>query len=158
MKSVDEVAKGLEGLPVELKKLDEKTLEVRVKSELLVEVATKLKEIGFDHVKSVTGIDRPTKEEIEVVYHVSSYEGEVGGLIVVLRTSTKRTDPRVPSLTEVWASAEYLERETYDMLGVIFEGHPRMERLLLLPDEFEGIYPLRKDFKVPEEGLVIEDD
>ena len=116
------------------------------------DVARKLSEIGFDHVKSVTGVDYPDKNLMEVVYHISSYKPELAKVIVKVKTTVPRDNPIVSSLVDIWPSAEYLERETYDLLGIVFEGHPKLKRLLL-PEELEGKHPLRKDFVIKEEGI-----
>ncbi|MCS7142716.1 MAG: NADH-quinone oxidoreductase subunit C [Aigarchaeota archaeon] len=113
-------------------------------------VASFLKERGFDHVKGVTGCDlialKPSEDAIEVIYHVGSYSvNELKGTVVSLATKVPRSDPRLASLVDVWPSAEYHERETYEMLGVTFEGHPRLKRLLL-PEWWSDKPPLRKDF------------
>jgi len=126
---------------------------VRVHPENLLEAAKKLKESGFDHVKSVTGLDYPDEGEIEVVYHVSSYtKPELTKVIVALKARVKRDSPKLTSLYGIWPSSAYLESETYDLMGVEFEGNPKQRRLLL-PEDYEGIPPLRKDFKIPVEGV-----
>ncbi len=143
---------ALSGISSELSVRGE-VVSIRVRPEDLREAAERLLRLGFDHVKAVTAIDRPGEGIIEVVYHASSY-GNPGltGIIAELRTSVPRDDPRVPTLTEIWPSALYQEREQWEMLGVIFEGHPELERLLL-PEDFGGPPPLRKDFKIPTEGI-----
>ena len=119
----------------------------------IIEVAEKLKKSGFDHVKSVTGTDYPQEDKMAVVYHVSSFGNhDFSRVIITLKSSIERSDPKHPSLISVWPSAEYLERETCEMLGISFEGHPKLGRLLL-PEGFEGLPPLRKDFEIKTEGI-----
>ena len=126
---------------------------IEVDRRKIVEVCERLRERGFDHVKGVTGVDRPDINAIEVIYYVGSYSVEkYAGLILELKARLPKEDPKVPSLIKVWPSCEYPERETYEMLGVMFRGHPKLKRMLL-PDDFEGVHPLRKDFKIPEEGI-----
>ena len=60
----------------------------------------------------------------------------------------ERESPKVPSLTDVWTGADYHERETFEMLGIVFEGHPDLRRLLL-PEDWNDIPPLRKDYSNP---------
>lgn len=116
-------------------------------------ICKELAEKGFDHVKSLTGIDRPEDGQIELVYHVSSYSSsDLQGEIAEIRTKIDRDDPRIGSLAELWPSAEYMEAETRDLLGVIFEGN-ELGDPLLLPEELKDEYPLRKDFVIPEEGI-----
>jgi len=98
--------------------------------------------LGFDYLECITGIDFPNDQKIQVVYHVYSY-GKKHRL--VLKVSLVRDDPVIASLCSVWSAANWLERECFDLLGVLFEGHPDLRRLLL-PDDWEG-YPLRKDWK-----------
>ncbi|MDP9264814.1 MAG: NADH-quinone oxidoreductase subunit C [Chloroflexota bacterium] len=68
-------------------------------------------------------------------------------VFVVLRTPCTELDPQVPSLAEVWEGANWCERETYDMFGVVFDGHPDMRRIFL-EESFPG-HPLRRSFKPP---------
>ena len=118
-----------------------------------MEIAQKLNSIGFDHVKSVTGVDYPEEKKIDIVYHVSAFENtELAKFILELKTSVDRFDPRIKSLIKIWPSAEYPERETTDLMGVTFDGQPQKERLMLL-ENFEGGPPLRKDFKLKTEGI-----
>ncbi|MFP3401413.1 MAG: NADH-quinone oxidoreductase subunit C [Nitrososphaeria archaeon] len=126
-------------------------LELQVDPGRLVDVARRLKEAGFDHVKSVTAVDYPAKKQIKVIYHVSSMlDEELARYVVGLATSVDRDDPVVPSLVGVWLSAEFHEREVYEYFGVRFDGHPDLRPLLLTPD-LAAQKILRKDFKVVEE-------
>ncbi len=126
---------------------------VRATPENLSKAAERLKEAGFDHVKSVTGIDYPEEGSMEVVYHISSYtKPELAKLIVALKTKVERGSPKLSSLYRIWPSSAYLESETYDLMGIEFDGNPKQRRLLL-PEDYEGIPPLRKDFKIPVEEV-----
>ncbi len=115
----------------------------------IVEVATYLRDsMGFEHAESASGTDYPKEKQIEINYHLGSYtRDDLLAHIMVLTTKANRDDPRMPSLVRVFPSVEYHERETFEMLGVYFEGHPRMERFLL-PEDWADIPPLRKDFKI----------
>lgn len=115
-----------------------------------------MKEIGFDHVKSVTVTDYSKDGYFEVVYHVSSYGNlELAKYIVALKTKTSTGELRVPSLSKVWENCTFLEREEYDLTGLTFEGHPRLERLLL-PEDWDETPPLRKEYKLKMEGIDVE--
>jgi NADH:ubiquinone oxidoreductase subunit C len=104
--------------------------------------------MGFDHAESVAGTDYPKDNQIEVIYHLGSYgTRELEGHIMALTTRTSRDEARLPSLINVFRSVEYHERETYEMLGVYFEGHPRNERFLL-PEDWADIPPLRREFRI----------
>ena len=110
------------------------------------EVAAYLRdELDFDYLSSVTGVDLIDEDKMEVVYH--TYSIDKGGGSVVLRVQVDRDEPVVPSLTPMWPGADFQEREAWDLLGIRFEGHPDLRRILTW-DGFEG-HPLRKDWKEP---------
>jgi NADH:ubiquinone oxidoreductase subunit C len=115
----------------------------------IVEVASFLRDsMGFDHAESVAGTDYPKDNQIEVAYHLGSYSRmDLGAHILLLATRTNRDDARLPTLINIYKSVEYHERETFEMLGVYFEGHPRNERFLL-PEDWADIPPLRRDFRI----------
>jgi len=115
----------------------------------IVEVASFLRDsMGFDHAEAVAGTDYPKDNQIEVVYHLGSYSRmDLGAHILLLATRTNRDDARLPTLINIYKSVEYHERETFEMLGVYFEGHPRNERFLL-PEDWADIPPLRRDFRI----------
>jgi NADH:ubiquinone oxidoreductase subunit C len=129
----------------------EKRLKVTVPPEQMRAAALFVRDVlGFDHLNLVGGTDYMQQHEFEVIYFVGSISkpGQQD-LVVQLAERVKRDDsPKVPSLTEVWGGAEYHERETYEMLGIVFEGHPDLRRLLL-PEDWNDIPPLRKDYVSP---------
>jgi NADH:ubiquinone oxidoreductase subunit C len=116
-------------------------------------------EEGFDYLSNLSGVDWLEEGKLEVVYHLYAMrrgektahgenpEGPLGP--VVLKVQVDREQPVVPSVSSIWLSALWQERETYDLLGIRFDGHPNLKRIYLW-DEYED-YPLRKDF-VPEEA------
>lgn len=99
-------------------------------------------ELDCDYLECVTGVDYPDLQKIAVVYHIYSYSKKHR---VVLKAFLDREAPAIPTLVDVWSAANWQERECFDLLGVVFEGHPDLRRLLL-PDDWEG-HPLRKDYK-----------
>jgi len=135
--------------------------------------------LKFDYLSNVTGVDWPerqipekkqvqvpapdgngtvTKEEttthtepgyLEAVYHLYSMELRHGPLIFRLRTQDRGEKNHLPSLTPVWRSAEFQEREVYDLFGIHFDGHPDLRRILMW-EEFQD-YPMRKDFVEPDD-------
>ena len=120
------------------------------KGKLLEIAGFMLNELGFDHVKGIAGIDYPTRKIIEVLYFTGSYSrSEIEDLIVVLKTQVPRDNPTIASVTSVWESAHFHERETFEMFGVKFDGHPDLRKLLTL-DNWEGPPPMLKDIKFPE--------
>ena len=83
-----------------------------------------------------------------MIYHLGSYlKDDLAGHVLSIATRTNRDDARLPTLINVYKSVEYHERETFEMLGVYFEGHPRNERFLL-PEDWADIPPLRKEFRI----------
>jgi NADH-quinone oxidoreductase subunit C len=86
---------------------------------------------------------------LEAVYHLFSMEKKHGPIVLRMRTANRTNDARLPSLTPVWRSAEFQEREIFDLYGVVFEGHPDLRRILMW-DGFAD-YPMRKDYVPPAE-------
>ena len=113
-----------------------------VPSPRLLEATANLKELGFDLLGMLTAVD--FGDEFELVYRVRSREMHVG---VFLKTRVPRDDPRIESVVHLWPSANWQEREVFDLFGIVFEGHPDLRRILL-PDDWVG-YPLRKDYEDP---------
>jgi NADH-quinone oxidoreductase subunit C len=101
-----------------------------------------LPELRCDFLQNLTAVDWPKRDAIEVVYHLHSYPHRHE---VVVKISVPRANPRLPSAAALWKNADWLEREQYDLLGVVFEGHPDLRRLLM-PDDWVG-HPMRKDYR-----------
>lgn len=118
---------------------------IRVPSANLIEVCRTLRdhaELGFILLADLTAVDWwPREPRYEVVYHVSSMTGRLR-----LKVAVNGMSPRLPTVQSIWPAAGWLERETWDMFGIVFEEHGDLRRLLM-PEEWEG-YPLRKDFPV----------
>jgi len=103
-------------------------------------------DLAFDCLSNLAGVDYPKRNVIQVVYILYSYPHRH---CFTLQVDAARDNPVVPSVAQVWAHAEWQEREAFDLLGVVFEGHPDLRRLLM-PEDWPG-HPLRKDFVEPEE-------
>jgi NADH-quinone oxidoreductase subunit C len=122
--------------------------EIYIKPQKLLGLASILKmdaDFQFNMLLSVTAVDwlDARDDRFEVVYHLLSM---VHGCRLRIKIALPETAPSVPSLCSTWASANFMERETYDMYGITFEGHPDLRRILMY-DEFVG-YPLRKDYPI----------
>jgi len=102
--------------------------------------------LEFDCLSNLSGVDYPKRDVIEVVYHLYSYRHRHR---FVLKVGAPRDNPVVVSVAGVWSHADWQEREVFDLLGVSFDGHPDLRRLLM-PEDWPG-HPLRKDFVEPEE-------
>lgn len=133
--------------------------------------------LRLDHCSNVTGVDwldrkvtkkvkvkklvegeekevEESQEEffpgyLEAVYHLFSMTLKHGPVVIRMRTPDRAEGARLPSLTEVWRSAEFQEREVFDLYGVRFDGHPDLRRILMW-DEFVD-YPMRKDYREPDD-------
>jgi NADH-quinone oxidoreductase subunit C len=129
--------------------LDVKDPWVQIDPASTADVCAFLKEepdLAFDCLSNESGVDYKAEGYIQVVYHLFSYTHRH---YVVLKVNAPRDNPVVPTVENVWKAANWHEREIYDLLGVIFEGHCDLRRLLM-PEDWVG-HPLRKDFVEPEE-------
>ena len=113
-------------------------------------------ELAYIYLVDVTAVDNSRMESelvqfdyarFMVVYHLYSYQGQCR---VRLKAPVHESDLSIPSVAGLWQAANWLERETYDMFGIHFEGHPDLRRILM-PDDFEG-HPLRKDYPLRGHG------
>lgn len=100
--------------------------------------------LAFDFLSNLSGVD--AHSDLLVVYHLYSYTKRHSA---VLKVQVPKGKPVTKTVTTVWRGANWFEREAYDLLGVRFEGHPNLRRLLL-PDDWEG-HPLRKEYIFPTE-------
>lgn len=151
---VNEVVEAFKSFGVEVEDTGE-VVRIKAPKEKLLRVAEKAVELGYDHLASVEGVDWIKENQIELIYHAESYEEGLRGRLLEIRVRVDRRDPRVRSLVDVWPNALFLERETWDLMGVVFEGHPDLRRILMPPD-WDGPPPLRKDFKVKTEGVYVD--
>ncbi len=115
---------------------------ILVKPDSLFEVAEHLKnspEFAFDYLNFVTAVDY--YDYFEVLYKLTSLKHNHS---VALKVRVGRNSPKVPSVYKLWRGADLQERETYDLMGIVFEGHPNLRRIALW-EGFQG-HPLRKDY------------
>jgi len=119
-----------------------------VSNDKLVEVATAIRDdLGYNYLSSVTGADYLKEGYFETIYHAFSIEKGGGPFVFKARTPRDANAAEIPSVTSVWRSADFQEREAYDMYGIRYIGHPDLRRILMW-EGFAG-YPLRKDWKEP---------
>jgi len=106
----------------------------------LVEVCSYAKdELGFEHLSCISAVD--WKDHFESVYHLYNYST---GTTIQVNALIPHDDPKIDSIVKLWNAALYHEREAWDLMGVVYEGNPNLERILL-PKDFL-YHPLRKDF------------
>ncbi len=98
-------------------------------------------ELSFDYLRCLSGVDYI--KDLEVVYHLFSIKHNSK---ITVKVRLPKDKPTISSVTPVWRGADWHERETAELLGITFDGHPDLRRLLLT-DDFKG-HPLRKDFKI----------
>jgi NADH-quinone oxidoreductase subunit C len=124
-------------------KLGKQYVEIMVNAADLHETSVQLKKVpalSFDYLFCLSGVDFP--EWMQIVYHL---ESTLHRHVVVMKVNTAdRLDPKVDTVSDVWQTAKYHEREAYDLLGVKFNNHTDLRRLFL--DDTWG-FPLRKDYK-----------
>lgn len=123
---------------------DRKQAILTVDRERLPEIALYLREVEkFDYLVDLTAVDWPRREKrFDVVQNLYSFAKNER-----LRLKVQAADgEQVPSATGIWSTANWLEREVFDMYGIVFSGHPDLKRILL-PEEWQG-YPLRKDYDI----------
>ena len=133
----------------------------------LLRVASFLREtLAFDLLSNVTGVDWPDSKKadaitiaqggespssgfLEAVYHLYSTSQRIGPLVLRSRTVDRDQQVQIPSLVAVYRSAEFQEREIFDLFGIVFTGHPDLRRILMW-DEFVD-HPMRKDYVAPDD-------
>ena len=137
-----------------LEELDMPGPVVRLPRAALAEAMPYLREAGFDSLMALSGIDykgmkklgKEAGDALGVVYHLPSH---LHRLKLTVKVWLPRAEPSLPSVAAIWRTADWHEREAFDLFGIVFEGHPDLRRLLL-PDDWEG-WPLRKDYAMPTE-------
>ena len=97
--------------------------------------------LNFEHTSAVVGVD--WVDHMQVVYFITNY---FNSIVIEIRVDVPNDDLHVPSVAPVWQGANWHERETYELFGIIFDGHPKLERLLT-PSSYE-FFPFRKSYKL----------
>ena len=102
--------------------------------------------LKMDWLANLSGVDYAADQKMCVVYDLFSFDLRH---VFAVKVYCDRANPHVPSVVDLWAAADWNEREAYDMFGIIFDGHPDLRRILCA-DDWEG-FPLRKDYVFPRE-------
>ncbi|GAC1499346.1 MAG: NAD(P)H-quinone oxidoreductase subunit J [Chamaesiphon sp.] len=122
---------------------------VKVDRQVLIPIATALYAYGFNYLQCQGGYDVGAGEDLVSFYHLIKMSDNADRPEEVrLKVFLPREDPSVPSVYWIWKGADWQERESYDMFGIIYEGHPNLKRLLM-PEDWVG-WPLRKDYISPD--------
>src|SRR5512136_881147 len=123
----------------DFKKVRDGLLRAKIERRDLYKACKTLRDIlGFEHLSMISAVEYD--DRFEIVYHITSYSK---GLLVELITTTPKDDPSVDSISSIWGGANWQERESFDLMGIKFNGHPKLERILLPKDYV--YFPLRKD-------------
>ncbi|RKR81243.1 NADH dehydrogenase subunit C [Mucilaginibacter gracilis] len=130
-------------------------LTLETSREQLLEVLGYLKaELQFIHLTDITAIHYPELEKpFAVVYHVHSL---VNGIRVRLKVFLAAADVHIPTASNLWEGANWMERETYDFFGIIFDGHPDLRRILNVDDM--TVFPMRKEFPLEDPNRIDKKD
>ncbi|MBP0021589.1 MAG: NAD(P)H-quinone oxidoreductase subunit J [Cyanobacteria bacterium SBLK] len=122
---------------------------IKVDPEFLVPIATALYAYGFNHMQCQGGYDIGPGKELVSFYHLIKIDDDVEQPEEIrVKVFLPRDNPTVPSLYWIWKGSDWQERETYDMYGIVYDGHPNLKRLLM-PEDWIG-WPLRKDYISPD--------
>lgn len=122
---------------------------LKVNRDFLLPFATALYAYGFNYLMCQCGYDAGAGEDLVSVYHLAKLTDNVDRPEEVrVKVFLPRTDPRIPSVYWIWKTADWQERETFDMYGIVYEGHPNLKRILM-PEDWIG-WPMRKDYVTPD--------
>ena len=125
-------------------KFDRGELTLTIAAEQIRAAAATVQEAGYNFFEDVTAVDWfPSSPRFQLSYHIVSHSHKER---IRLRVMLDGAAPVVDSITPVWPSANFYEREVFDLFGIVFEGHPNLCRIMM-PDDWQG-HPLRKDYPV----------
>ncbi|MEA5582664.1 NAD(P)H-quinone oxidoreductase subunit J [Nodularia harveyana UHCC-0300] len=129
---------------------DKKGVEIiKVAADFLLPISTALYAYGFNCLQFQSGVDLGPGEDLVSVYHLIKISDNADQPEEIrVKVFLPRENPSVPSVYWIWKTADWQERETYDMFGIVYEGHPNLKRLLM-PEDWVG-WPLRKDYISPD--------
>jgi NAD(P)H-quinone oxidoreductase subunit J len=122
---------------------------IKVEPQFLIPISTALFAYGFNYLQCQGAYDAGPGKELVSFYHLTKVSDDADRPEEVrVKVFLPRANPRVPSVYWIWKAADWQERESYDMYGIIYEGHPNLKRLLM-PEDWVG-WPLRKDYISPD--------
>ncbi|BAZ37265.1 NADH dehydrogenase (ubiquinone) 30 kDa subunit [Calothrix sp. NIES-4101] len=138
------------GFEHESLELDRNNVEIiKVEADFLLPICTALYAYGFNYLQCQCGIDMGAGQDLVSMYHLIKVSDNADRPEEVrIKVFLPRENPRVASVYWIWKTADWQERESYDMYGIVYEGHPNLKRILM-PEDWVG-YPLRKDYVSPD--------
>lgn len=131
-------------------------LNITVKKEVIHDLLLFLRDdpqLQFNFLTTLCGMHYPETNQLGVVYHLHSF---VNNHRIRIKTVTDLNQPIIPTITSIWPSANWMERETFDFYGIVFDGHPNLKRILNM-DEMTD-FPMRKDFPLEDQTREDKDD
>jgi NADH-quinone oxidoreductase subunit C len=129
---------------------------IGVKKKIIYDVLLFLRdenELQYNFLTTLCGMHYPESEQLGVVYHLHSFDNNHR---IRIKTNAEISDPVFPTITSIWPAANWMERETYDFFGIIFDGHPNLVRILNMDDM--TVFPMRKDFPLEDQTREDKDD
>ena len=123
-------------------------LWVKTSVENFKELMSFLRSIGYSHLTTISAVDYIDNNEFELIYHLVAFDEVEYRIPINVRFRIPRDDPKAPSILDIYPNALVYEREVFDLMGIIFEGHKDLKRILLPEDTPVDFHPLRKDFKI----------
>ena len=125
-------------------RFDHNELTLTIAREEIVGATQAVQKAGYNFLEDLTAVDwLPATPRFQISYHILSHQLKER---IRLRVMVDSASPSLDSITDVWPSANYYEREVFDLFGVRFDGHPNLRRIMM-PEEWQG-HPLRKDYPV----------
>ncbi len=130
-------------------------LTIETSRDNIIQVLTVLKnELNFIHLTDITAIHYPEKEkQFAVVYHVHNL---AGGVRIRIKVGLSTDDVHIPTAVNIWDGANWMERETYDYFGILFDGHPDLRRILNVDDM--TAFPMRKEYPLEDPNRIDKKD
>ena len=130
-------------------------LTVQTTRENITAVLSYLKsDLAFVHLTDITAVHYPEKEQpFAVVYHIHNL---AGGVRIRVKVALAAADVHIPTATPLWDGANWMERETYDYFGILFDGHPDLRRILNVDDM--TVFPMRKEYPLEDPNRVDKKD
>ncbi|MGE4274839.1 MAG: NADH-quinone oxidoreductase subunit C [Candidatus Methanomethylophilaceae archaeon] len=142
VEQVSELIAAKFGKAVQLKGTKTRRVMMSADKSVLFELATYIHDVlNFEQASSVGAVDY--ESHMTVVYHLSNY---FNGIMIELTVDLANDDLTVPSVSSIWGGADWHEREIYELFGIVFEGHPKLERLLT-PADYQ-FFPFRRSYKL----------
>jgi len=141
---------------IEMQEVMADMLCITVQKEVIHDVLLFLRddnELQYDFLTTLCGMHYPEQKKLGVVYHLHSF---INNHRLRIKTATNLNDPIIPTMTDIWPAANWMERETYDFFGIHFDGHPNLKRILNVEEMTD--FPMRKEYPLEDQTREDKDD